>query len=326
VKARRSFLTPTDLLLLLMILIWASNYTIVKITLREIPPLGFNSLRLALASLLFLASLAAARGPRAAGNRADPQARPGRRRWFASAHAISGRDWMAILAFGVLGHFIYQLCFLGGLARTTVSNSSLILGCSPVAVTFLSAAAGHERVSARHWIGAFLSLAGIYLLAGRGAGLSQSTVTGDILCVAAVACWSVYTVASRPLLARHSPMVLTGYSMAIGTLLYVPLGIPDLQRLDWGAVSPTSWLALAFSAVFALYVAYLIWYTSVQRVGNVRTSVFSNILPLLSMAIAAVWLGERFTPADIGGAMAILSGVALTRVGTTAAAATPPEE
>ena len=325
-KARRSFLTPTDLLLLVMILIWASNYTIVKITLREIPPLGFNSLRLTLASLLFLASLAGERGRYGPGNRSESPDVPGRERWFASAHAISGRDWTAIVAFGVLGHFIYQLCFLGGLSKTTVSNSSLILGCSPVAVTFLSAAVGHERVSARHWIGAFLSLTGIYLLAGRGAALSHSTMTGDVLCLAAVACWSVYTVASRPLLTRHSPMVVTGYSMAIGTLLYVPFGMPDLRRLDWGAVSATSWLGLAFSAVFALYVAYLIWYTSVQRVGNVRTSVFSNLLPPLSMAIAAAWLGERFTPAEVGGAAAILCGVALTRAGTTAAAATPPEE
>jgi len=326
VKARRFVLTPTDLLLLLMILIWAGNYSIVKITIREIPPLGFNSLRLTLASLLFLASLAGARGPHGPGNRSESPHVPGRGRWFASAHAISGRDWTAIAAFGVLGHFIYQLCFLGGLARTTVSNSALILGCSPVAVTFLSAAVGHERVSARHWIGAFLSLAGIYLLAGRGAGLSQSTLTGDALCLAAVACWTIYTVASRPLLTRHSPRVVTGYSMAIGTLLYVPFGMPDLRRLDWGAVSATSWLALSFSAVFALYVAYLIWYTSVQRVGNVRTSIFSNLLPVLSMAIAAVWLGERFTPADLGGAAAILGGVALTRFGRPQDAAIPPEE
>jgi drug/metabolite transporter (DMT)-like permease len=226
----------------------------------------------------------------------------------------------------VLGHFVYQLCFMGGLARTTVSNVSLILGCSPVVVTFLSAAAGHERVGARHWGGALLSLAGIYLLTSRGAALSQSTLAGDALCVAAVACWSIYTVASRPMLEHHTPMTVTGYSMAIGTLLYVPFGMSDLRRLDWGAVSVASWLSLVYSATFALYLAYLIWYTSVQRVGNVRTSVFSNLLPLLSILIAAAWLGERLTSAELGGAVAIVGGVALTRIGATASAATPPEE
>jgi drug/metabolite transporter (DMT)-like permease len=327
VNARRSFLTPTDALLLLMVVIWAANYTIVKITLREIPPLGFNSLRLGLASLLFLASLAVRREPLGGAARGtEPiHARAGWRP-FESARALSGRDWAAIAAFGVIGHFIYQLCFLGGLARTTVSNSSLILGASPVAVTVLSAAAGHERVRGHHWTAVLLSLGGIYLLAGHGAALSGSTLAGDALCMCAVGCWSVYTVASRPMLTRLSPMVLTGYSMAIGTALYVPFGVADLRRLEWSAVSLASWLALVFSAVFALYVAYLVWYTSVQRVGNIRTSVFSNLLPVLSMAIAAIWLGERITLTEISGATAILGGVALTRFGRPQDAAAPPEE
>ncbi len=326
VKPRHSFLTSTDALLLLMILIWAANYSLVKIALREFPPLAFNSLRLALASFCFLASLAFAQGrPRGVGE-VFPASTGGRTRWFATARAVSPRDWLTIAAFGVLGHFIYQLCFMGGIARTSVSNVALILGCSPVAVTLLSAAAGHERVTPRHWAGAFLSLAGIYLLAGRSATLSRSTLAGDALCLAAVACWAVYTVGSRSLLERHSPLTVTGLSMAIGTVLYVPFGLADLHRLDWPAVSLASWLSLAFSAVFALFLAYLIWYTSVQRVGNVRTSVFSNLLPLLSIAIAAVWLGERVTLAELGGAAAILIGVALTRMGRLEAAGLPPEE
>ena len=327
VKARRSILTPTDALLLLMVLVWAANYTIVKITLREIPPLGFNSLRLTLASLLFLASLAVRReAPARMVEPAEESDTRGGWRLFESARALSGRDWITIAAFGVVGHFIYQLCFLGGLARTSVANSSLILGASPVAVTLLSAAVGHERVRGLHWAAVLLSLGGIYLLAGHGAAVSGSTLAGDLLCVAAVGCWSIYTVASRPLLARLSPMVLTGYSMAVGTALYVPFGLADLRRLDWGAVSITSWLSLVFSAVFALYAAYLIWYTSVQRVGNIRTSVFSNLLPVLSMSIAAVWLGERITLAEVSGAAAILGGVALTRLGRPHEMATPPEE
>jgi drug/metabolite transporter (DMT)-like permease len=326
VKAHRLLPTPTDALLLLMIVIWAGNYTIIKIALREIPPLAFNSLRLGLASLLFLTSLAVA-PVRSPTTRPDaPASARTRRRWFASARELSGRDWAVLAAVGVLGHFIYQLCFMGGLSRTTVSNSSLILGCSPVVVTFLSAAAGHERVGAWHWAGALLSLVGIYLLAGRGAEISRVTLTGDALCLAAVICWSIYTVASRPLLRRHSPMTLTGYSMAFGTLLYIPFGLAELRRLDWGAVSTASWLSLACSATFALYVAYLIWYSSVQRVGNVRTSVFSNLSPLLSVAIAAVWLGERFTPAALWGAGAIVGGVTLTRMGRPEETGQPPEE
>jgi drug/metabolite transporter (DMT)-like permease len=87
-------------------------------------------------------------------------------------------DWLSIATLGVIGHFIYQLCFMGGLSRTTVSNSSLILGTSPVAVAMLTSAVGHERVSGRHWVGAALSVGGIYLLVGHDASLSSQTLVG----------------------------------------------------------------------------------------------------------------------------------------------------
>jgi len=65
----------------------------------------------------------------------------------------------------------------------------------------------------------------------------------------------------------------------------------------------------------------------VQRIGNIRTSVYSNITPLVAMTVAAVFLGERLTATNVLGASAILCGVAITRLAaTTRAAADPPAE
>jgi drug/metabolite transporter (DMT)-like permease len=306
-----------DVLLLLMVLIWGGNYSLIKAALTEIPPLGFNSLRLALASSLFLILLAVGRTlPRFARGSSIIDTSP----------SISRRDWAGIAALGVIGHFVYQLCYLGGLSRTSVANNSLIMGCSPVAVALLSAAVGHERVNRLHWVGAGLSVAGISFLVGRGASLSQSSLAGDLLSIGAVLCWAIYTVGSRVLLVRHSPLVVTGYSIAIGTALYVPLGLHDLRGLAWQAVSFGAWAGLVLSGVFALFVAYLIWYDAVQRIGNVRTSMYSNTVPIVAMLVAALWLGERLTPFKIVGATAVLIGVGLTRMAISAGASMPAEE
>jgi drug/metabolite transporter (DMT)-like permease len=322
VKRSRSFLTPIDALLLLMILIWGSNYSVVKAALSQIPPLPFNSLRLTLASLLFLVSLAVA------GGRREPPGATRRPNWrpFSSARTMPGRDWLALVALGVIGHCVYQLCFMGGVARTSVSNVSLILGTSPVAVAMLSSAVGHERVNRRQWIGAVLSLGGVYLVAGRDASLSGQTLVGDLLAVCAVLCWTVYTVAARSLLERHPPLVVTGYTMAIGAVLYVPFGLAGLRALDWRSVSLGAWSGLVFSAVFALYVAYLVWHTAVQRIGNLRTSIYSNMLPAVAMVIAAIWLNEKLTGSKVAGASAILVGVGITRIDASEPVSTPAEE
>ena len=62
-----------------------------------------------------------------------------------------------------------------------------------------------------------------------------------------------------------------------------------------------------------------------QQVGNSRTSIYSNVVPLVAMAVAALALGEPITARKIGGAFAILCGVALTRLDVRGTEATPSE-
>ena len=346
-------LSRNDGLLLVMTVIWGVNYSIVKVALREIPPLAFNSLRLGLASLLFLVTLAVCRrGPHDVRRptsdvrsrtvpsvtvRAELASVPRRAGPRTSADAASvlpvfqrshiyPRDWFLIAVFGLIGHFVYQICFLFGLDKTTVANSSLILGCSPVVVALFSAALGHERVRPLHWAGAALSIAGIYLVVGRGARIGGALLAGDVLTICGLFCWGVYTVGVKGLLDRHSPLEVTGYSMVIGTVPYVLLGLGELRRFDWSGVQAQAWAALVFSAVFALFVAYLIWYVAVQRIGNVRTAMYSNMTPIAALAVAVLWLGERLTLDEIAGAIAILTGMALTRFVTARPHVAAPAE
>jgi drug/metabolite transporter (DMT)-like permease len=310
-----------DLLLLLTVAIWGSNFAIVKLAIAQIPLFGFNALRLLLASGLFLAAIAIVRRPTVPPV-VGPEHQGGA---FTQLEALSRRDWLTLVGLGLIGHFLYQLFFMGGLARTAVANASLIMSTTPVAVALINAVLGLERIDALHWIGAGLSGVGIYLVVGTGASISWDSFLGDLMMVGAVICWALYTVGSKPLLTRHSPLVVTGCSMALGTVVYLPLGLADLRRMPWSTITVGAWAGLVFSAVFALCVAYLIWYTAVQRIGSAKTSVYSNMVPVAGVATAVLWLGEPLRARTVVGAAAILAGVILTRLGG-AWAGTPAEE
>jgi O-acetylserine/cysteine efflux transporter len=131
--------------------------------------------------------------------------------------------------------------------------------------------------------------------------------------LASTLCWAAYSVASVPLLRRHSPLVVTGYSISIGAALYTLVALPMLVRVDWGAISLTSWLLMLASAVFALAFAYLIWYTSVQKAGSTRTAAWSNLTPVVAIGIAAIWLGEPIALNQVIGSLAIFAGLLITR-------------
>ena len=53
-----------------------------------------------------------------------------------------------------------------------------------------------------------------------------------------------------------------------------------------------TWVAIVYSALFALCVAYTIWYAAVREIGSARTSVYSNLVPIVAMVTAVVFLGE----------------------------------
>ena len=141
-----------------------------------------------------------------------------------------------------------------------------------------------------------------------------ATLRGDVLMMVSVGCWAAYTLGASRLIARHTPLYVTGMTMLIGTVPYVFISLRQIVPVNWGAVSGATWVSLVLSALLALNLAYLIWYIGVQRIGAARTSVYSNVVPIVAMAVAAIWLGEPISTVKIAGAAAVLSGVALTRV------------
>jgi drug/metabolite transporter (DMT)-like permease len=308
-----------DFLLLLMVLIWGTNYSVLKRAFVEVPPEAFNSIRLAIASTVFLAAIEwiKRRGRRRPGELSPV---------FYTPHALTVRDRWDLVWLGLFGHFGYQVFFVNGVAITSVSNAAVIIGATPAVVTVVSSVLGLERIGKVHWAGAFMSLAGLYFVVGHGASFAADTLTGDLMVAASVGCWVAYTIGSGRLIARHSPLYVTGITMAIGGLPYAAITFPHVLGVDWSTVPLWIWPAVTLSALLAFNLSYVIWYVAVQRIGNARTSMYSSLVPIVAMAVAIVWLGEPVSAMRLFGASAVLGGVALTRLGRKPAPTPPVEE
>ncbi|HET9480311.1 MAG TPA: DMT family transporter [Candidatus Polarisedimenticolia bacterium] len=288
-----------DFELLLVVLFWALNISIVKGCLSEMEPLAFNIIRFGFAALMLIVLTWRLEGS------------------LGVARADLGR----VILLGALGHTAYQLFFVMGLARTTASSTALIFGTTPVVVTILSRIAGHEKPRLSDAAGALLAFYGVYRLVGASAPATAPEVevrrhlTGDLLLLGAVVCWSAYTVLARSLLARYSPLKLTAVTLSLGAALLIPASVPDLLRQDWSRVSAGSWAGLVYSFLFALVISYIIWYRSVRQVGNVRTAIYANLVPVFGAFFGVMLLGDTITPGLGVGALCIFGGILLTRFG-----------
>jgi drug/metabolite transporter (DMT)-like permease len=307
-KARFGLL---DLLLVLVIVAWGTNLSVIKVALREFPVHAFNALRMVVAAGAFAFVLA--------------RMRPDDRR-------VARADWGRVVFLGFIGGAFYQLVFVTGVPLTSVANAGLIFGLTPVVISLLSAFVGHEHLPWTRWAGGVLSVVGLYFVVGAGAGLSTNSLLGDALVFLAMLCWAIYSVASRPLLGRYSPTMLTAWTAIVAAPAYTAVAVPSLLATAWAAVSWWSWALMLWSSSFCLVLAYVIWYTGVQSLGATRTSAYSNLTPIVAMVVGWLWLGEPVTLVQTVGAAAILGGVFLTRLSPvvllqpgSAAGAPPPE-
>ena len=281
---------PIDLALLLMVGIWAVNFTVAKLALGVLSPLAFNALRFPLAAAVVFLAL--------------------RVRGALSLPAPEHR--LRIVVLGLTGNFLYQQFFIFGLDRTRAGTASLLLAATPILTALLSASVGHERVGWRAWLGACATLGGMVLVMGSAAN-GETSLIGDILMILASFSWAVYTVGSRPLVERYGALAVTAWTLGVGTIGVALVGLPDLARTDLGALSPGAWLSVVYAGAMSIGVAYLIWYSGVGRIGNTRTAVYSNLVPVLAIAVAWLWLRETPSVLQLLGALVIIGGVSLAQ-------------
>jgi drug/metabolite transporter (DMT)-like permease len=222
--------------------------------------------------------------------------------------------WWRLVALGVLGNTIYQLLFVVGLARTTATNSALIIAMMPMTVAVLAGLLGYERITSRMRWGIGLGTLGVGLvIAVRGVGFNAGTLTGDLLTLLAVFAWAGYTVWLRTIPAGVSSLRVTTITTIGGAPGLVLAGLPESLRLDWWAVPPGAWMGLVYATLLSLVVAYILWNRSVQQVGSTSTAIYMCVTPLVAVVGAWLILGERPHALQALGAVFIVAGVLLTR-------------
>jgi drug/metabolite transporter (DMT)-like permease len=284
----------TYFLLVVVVLIWGSYPTLVKIALRDMPPFTIAALRCTLASAILVGLL-------------------GRERAEGSS-PITRADWPGLVILGVSGITVSTGSYYLAVALTTASNAVILTASTPVLV----AVGGHlffaERLNRRHWFGVGCSAAGVLLTVTRGDWrvLETPPNLGDGIVLAGQVAWATYTLYGKRVLARLSPRAATTAAYLIGTAFLIPLAIAVAPAFPPAVfTSLPAWVVVVFQGTLGT-ISHIWYYRGVQAVGPSVTAIFMNLQPLVGVMLATVLLAERVTVAQGLGAGAILLGVWLT--------------
>jgi drug/metabolite transporter (DMT)-like permease len=279
--------------LLLQVTINAGTYLAGKRAMMELPPVTVVLWRFLLSATVFCLLIAFTPGPKL-----PPRS-----------------EWRRVLMLGLLAGPINQMLFFYGLSRSTAAHAALLYALTPLGVYLLSLARGHERPSSRATLGIFTALAGVVvLLLGRGLASAGGSLLGDLLILAAVSAWVVYTTEGKPFAATHGPVRATAWSMVAAALLLVPVMPFALDPASTLAVSAPALGSIAYLALLTSVVAYLIWYYALSKVPASRVAIFSNLQPVATALAAWLLLGESLHWELAVGDALVIAGVRLTQV------------
>ncbi len=277
--------------LLYVVLAWALNTVLAKQAVAQIDPLAFTFLRfIAMTPLAFLLV-------RLAGNRIH----------------VDRRDIGALIACGACGYGIYQYFWIVGLKYTTPFASSLLGATSPILTLAIVAALGHERVRSGRWLGAIVALFGIAVFEGAFSGATTFRI-GDLLTLGAAIVFAIYNVVSSRLLDRYTPLELLAVTMAIGTVMIAPGGIPALLHTNFATVSWDVWWRLIYATLFPILLTYPVWSYGISTLGAGPASIFSFLVPVLTGILSVFIVHASFTRYELTGAAICLTGMIVSYV------------
>ncbi|WP_144637656.1 DMT family transporter [Bordetella genomosp. 13] len=275
---------------LIATLLWSVNTVIVKLSAGVISPAEIAFLRWVLAALLLLPLSARALG--------------------AHRHFLARYGWRYVLL-GIVGGAVYQSLAYSAAQYTSAINLGMIQALVPLITIAITSVLLRAAPGLGTMVGATLSLVGVLVVISHGQlerMIGDGVNRGDAMMLAGVVSMAVYNV----LLKRWQselPAIASMFVQAVaaGAVLLPFYAVADRQPLTVAGAG-----MVLYAGTAASICAPLAWMAGLARLGPARVSIFFNLIPIGTAALATIFLGEQPTASlMVGGAMAVAGVIAV---------------
>jgi len=162
----------------------------------------------------------------------------------------------------------------------------------------------------------------IALRSTSATGNNHALLFGSCLIFGVVLCDALFTLLAKSVAKRVSTEAMTLIVVYSSCLLFLPLGIWQMLHFSLSALSTKDWLSIGYLGTTVNAAAYRLWYAGLKHVSANQAGVFTAVMPISSLLLSSLLLGEHITLLQVVGLALVLGGVLLT----TEKPAPPPLE
>ncbi len=287
---QRSIWFPIYCLVLAMIL-WASSFIALKLAFRTYHPMVVIFGRMLVASICFAFLW----------------------RRFKSI-PWNRRDWKFILLMAVFEPCFYFLFEAKAIQNTTASQAGMITALLPLMVTVTAHFVLRERVARRTLAGFFLAILGAcWLSIGSETTMdAPNPPLGNFMEFMAMVCATGYTITLKKLTPVYPPLFLTGIQAFVGSIFFLPFLFFPATTLP-ESFEPVPVAAIIYLGAFITLGAYGLYNFGVSRIPASQASAFVNLIPVFTIILGRLILGEQLTATQYVAAMVVLFGVLMSQ-------------
>jgi drug/metabolite transporter (DMT)-like permease len=270
--------------------IWGSTFVVTKVTMQEFPPVTLAFLRFAIASLFLLAFVGG---------------------WRRAVHLRQRVSLWRLALLAATGFVFFTVALNYALVAGSAAQGAVIYALTPAVVAISAALFLRERLRRRRILGVVLSIGGAVAVALGGQQSLESApapILGAILMLWTVLLWGAYTVAAKQV-ADVDPLLLTFAMSGISALLLLPASAAELAMLGLAGVSSSGWLGALYLGIAASAACYALYHFALRELDASTVGVYTNIDPVVGVATAFLFLGERLSPAQAVGAAVVFAGM-----------------
>jgi drug/metabolite transporter (DMT)-like permease len=283
------------LLLTLSALFWAGNFIVGKFaTFFQIPPLTLNVLRWLCVWLILI---------------------PFTYKELSQNLPSIKKNWLVISFMGLITISTFNSVVYFALNHTQVINAVLVLAAIPAATIIFSSFMNIEKTNIFQLLGLFLSIIGIGSIISNGdiqKIISLNFNKGDVWMLVCVVTWALYSTLLKKNKFEFSQFALIQLMVSAGLLFLIPQLFYEKSIGLEVNFNKAFFMILFYVVVFPAIAAYYCWQKGVEIIGPNRASMFIQLMPLFSAAMAIIIFKENFELYHFVGATFIVSGIYLS--------------
>lgn len=217
-----------------------------------------------------------------------------------------GRTLLGAVAYGALGFAITFAFFFTGLRDTPVSTAAIFLALTPLLTQGLAIAHRQESFRLQGLVGSLLALGGVALIFADQ--LSAAVPFGSLVLLALGALSLAETGIVVKMIPRSDPRATNAVAMLIATALLLAFSLAAGEQRTL-PTQPMTWLAFVYIATLGSVLLFGLFVYTLERWTASAVSYNDVLIPLVTIAIATLFTGERISPMFLIGGGVVMAGV-----------------